>query len=64
MNKPQRHEGHDERGQQTPAGPDLHVGSGDYAMERHKWVDEMSLEDILKAAKARQKRTKSAKKRS
>jgi hypothetical protein len=31
-------------------------GSGDYARERHKWVDETSIDDILKAAKARRKR--------
>jgi hypothetical protein len=39
-------------------------GSGDYASERHKWVDETSIDDILKTARARRKRTKVAKKRS
>ena len=35
-------------------------GSGDYATERHKWVDETSIDDILKAAKARRRRRKRA----
>jgi hypothetical protein len=38
-------------------------GAGDYARERHKWVDETSIDDILKAAKARRKRTQATKKR-
>lgn len=33
-------------------------GSGDYAKERHKWVDENSIDDLLKAAKARRKRAR------
>ena len=32
------------------------TGSGDYASERHSWVDQTSLEDIRNAAK--EKRTK------
>jgi hypothetical protein len=32
-------------------------GTGDYAKERHKWVDETSLEDLVRQIKARRRRT-------
>jgi hypothetical protein len=33
-------------------------GSGDYARERHAWVDATSLDDIRAAAKAKSRRKK------
>jgi hypothetical protein len=34
------------------------TGSGDYARERHEWVDRMSLEELVAKAKARRARKK------
>jgi hypothetical protein len=34
------------------------TGSGDYARERHSWVDQTSLDDIRKAANGKRTRKK------
>lgn len=34
-------------------------GSGDYARERHEWVDRTSMADLRKAAKRRKRNNKS-----
>ena len=31
------------------------VGIGDYSVERHQWLDKMSIEDIAEAARKRRK---------
>ncbi len=36
------------------------TGSGDYARERHAWVDDTSLDDIRAAAQKRKRKTKSS----
>lgn len=37
------------------------IGSGDYAQERHAWVDDTSLDEIRAAARKRKRKTKAAK---
>jgi hypothetical protein len=39
-------------------------GSGDYTRERRKWVDHMSLEDIMREARRLRRRGRGSKRRS
>jgi hypothetical protein len=37
------------------------IGQGDYARERHKWVDQTTLEDLKKPARGKRKRPRGGK---